>query len=995
MKTQRVSQTGQSGIQAMPDDEQPDGMPVEELFLLHLRYKEAQMVESGGNNPILLDNPADCWVVYTGWADLFAVTLHEGQAVGARTHLFRVEAGQAIFGMDLLSEQHNVGLLLVGGKQTRLLRLSTERLYYLSQDNDFRQPVTTLIDNWVHQLSTCLLDSLPPKDCRRLNAGSAIAIEAASTVCARRGVLWVKHQQGHSRFMGSNNQLPLLNGNMRWPISERAWIQTAENSQLDLIDTPTFLTQAIPWPDLADFHRHMLQHIAQWLEQTRQQDIERLRSKQESDQSIVSEALTRLAGPFLSPATPITPESSDDNLLLQACRIIGQQLGIEIAAPSKQAQQDETLALSDIARASHFQTRQVVLKGEWWRQDNGPLLGFWEETEQPVVLIPYKKGYQLYDPGKRHYQKVTAETAETLRPFAHMFYRALPNKPIGAWELLKFGMAGDTSDLRLVLLAGVAGGILGMLIPIATGIIFDQVIPQAERLQLLQIGFFLMAIVVAMGLFQVVQNLALLRLQERMGADLEAAVWQRVLSLPVSFFRDYTSGDLGNRIMGIRRIQQILSGTVMSALLAGIFSIFSFFLLFYYHSGLAWTATGLVVVSVAAMIYAGQRQMAFYRQLVHLQGKISGIVLQAIEGISKFRAAAAEGRAFATWAAEFSQAKQVSYQARDVSNNLQAFNAGYQVIMTMVIFTVVILSGREALTIGQFLAFNTAFIQFTMAVLTLSGAFLTFLNIIPMYERARPILQATPEINELKEHPGELVGGIEVANLSFRYTEDGPIILRDVSLEINPGDYVALVGASGSGKSTLFRLLLGFERPLSGSIYYDGRDLDSLDIREVRRQLGVVLQNGKIMAGDIFTNIVGSLPLTVDDAWRAAEMAGMADDLKKMPMGMHTMLSNGGGTLSGGQRQRLLIARAIVNRPRILFFDEATSALDNHTQAIVSQSLEDLQATRVVIAHRLSTIKGADKIFVLENGRIVQQGTYDELINEEGLFADLAKRQMA
>jgi NHLM bacteriocin system ABC transporter ATP-binding protein len=395
------------------------------------------------------------------------------------------------------------------------------------------------------------------------------------------------------------------------------------------------------------------------------------------------------------------------------------------------------------------------------------------------------------------------------------------------------------------------------------------------------------------------------------------------------------------------------------------------------------------------MIFAGRRQMTYYRRLVYLQGKISGIVLQAIEGTAKFRAAAAEGRAFATWAAEFSQAKRVSYQARDISNNLQTFNAGYQVITTMAIFAVVILSGREGLTIGQFLAFNTAFIQFMMAVMTLSGAFLTVLNIIPMYERARPVLQAVPEVDELKEHPGELVGGIEIANVSFCYDEDGPVILKDVSLEIHPGEYVALVGSSGSGKSTLFRLLLGFEHPLSGSIYYDGRDLDRLDVREVRRQLGVVLQNGKVMAGDIFSNIVGSLPLTIDDAWRAAAMAGLAEDIRKLPMGMHTILSNGGGTLSGGQRQRLLIARAVVNRPRILFFDEATSALDNHTQAIVSQSLEDLQATRVVIAHRLSTIKGADKIFVLQNGRIAQQGTYDELINVEGLFADLAKRQMA
>jgi NHLM bacteriocin system ABC transporter ATP-binding protein len=993
MKGRQLPEVGGSGHLSGVERAETEGLPVEELFLLHLRYKEAQMVESGGNHPILLDDPTHCWVVYTGWADLFAVSLENGKVAGARTHLFRAEAGQALFGMDLDAEQQQVGLLLVGGEQTRLLRLSTERLYRLSQDSEFRQPVTTLLDNWVRNLSTCLLDTLPPKDCLRLDAGPSIYIEKASNVCARRGVLWVKHDCGHSHFTGTG-QLPLLNGKVRWPISERAWIQTAENSQLDLIDTHTFLAQAVPWADLADFQRYMLQNITQWLEHTRRYEIKRLQTKQLSDQSIISDALTRLAGPFLAPTAPAASKLDEDSLLLQACAVVGAQLGIQITAPPKLIQQGQDISLADVARASHIQTRQVALKGEWWQEDNGPLLGFWEETDQPIALISSKRGYRLYDAGTRLYREVTAEVAERIKPFAHMLYRSLPNKPVSAWELIKFGLAGDATDLRLILFAGVAVGLLGMLIPITTAIIFDQIIPQADRLQLFQLAFSLIFVVLAMALFQVVQNLALLRLQERMGAELEAAIWQRVLSLPVSFFRDYTSGDLGNRVLGLRRIQQILSGTVMSALLAGIFSIFSFFLLFYYHSRLAWTATGLVAVSVAVMIFAGYRKMDYYRQLVHLQGKISGIILQTIEGITKFRAAAAEGRAFATWAAEFSQAKQVSYRARDVANNLQVFNSGYQVITTMVIFTVIILSGRQELTIGQFLAFNTAFIQFMMAVLTLSGAFLTILNVIPMYERARPILQAAPEIDELKEHPGDLVGGIEVAHVSFRYKQDGPMILKDVSLEIYPGEFVALVGASGSGKSTLFRLLIGFEQPLSGSIYYNGRDLAAVDVREVRRQIGVVLQNGKVMGGDLFTNIVGSLPLTLDDAWRAAEMAGLADDIKKMPMGMHTVLNNGGGTLSGGQRQRLLIARAIVNRPRILFFDEATSALDNHTQAVVSQSLANLQATRIVIAHRLSTIKNADKIYVLQDGRIAQEGTYDELINVEGLFADLAKRQM-
>jgi ABC-type bacteriocin/lantibiotic exporter with double-glycine peptidase domain len=301
----------------------------------------------------------------------------------------------------------------------------------------------------------------------------------------------------------------------------------------------------------------------------------------------------------------------------------------------------------------------------------------------------------------------------------------------------------------------------------------------------------------------------------------------------------------------------------------------------------------------------------------------------------------------------------------------------------------------KPLTTGEFLAFNAAFGQFLTAVLQLSASIVSVLSIVPLYERAKPILQTLPEVDQAKSDPGELSGNIEVSHLAFRYRPDTPLVLKDISMNIPAGEFVAFVGASGCGKSTLFRLLLGFEQPESGSVYYDGQELQQLDVQAVRRQMGVVLQNGKLLSGDIFTNLVGSSPLTVDDAWEAARMAGFDQDIRQMPMGMHTVVSEGGGGLSGGQRQRLMIARAIVAKPRILLFDEATSALDNQTQAIVSKSLEELKATRIVIAHRLSTIIHADRIFVLDKGVVVQSGTYDTLIQQEGLFAELAKRQLA
>lgn len=970
-----------------PEEEKP----VAELFLLHLRYKESRLINVGGNAPILLTDPNICWVVYKGSADVFAVSLWQGEAAGARTHLFRVKSGQAVFGMDVKQSPNDVALMVVGGNQTSLLQIDVARLQALAQDAEFGGQVAELVDGWVSQLGAVRMPALPPKECARLDPGQTMRLNQGASVCARRGVLWVRHTRGKSQF-GHDSHLPYLNGAGLYPISEKAWIQTLEPSQIELLNTPTFLADQANWFNLEAFHQHVRQGITRWRQQKAAQEQTRIAAKLSSDREIVDEALHTLATPLLSAdAAPPPPVDAAERLLL-ACRLIGERLKIEMAVP---AAANGPVTVSGIARASRCQARQVALRGEWWKQDNGHLLAYWEESDQPVALLRRGGQYELHDPARTTPLPVTPEVAEKLKSFAHMFYRPLPARRITALDLLKFGARSERRDLYLLLATGIAVGLLGLIIPMATGAIFDRIIPDGARPQLVQISIALFVTTGAMMLFQIVQNLAVLRLQGRLGADMQAAVWDRLLNLPVSFFRDYSAGDLGTRVMGISTIQQTLSGTVIGAALAGVFSIFSFFLLFYYDRTLALAATLLVGIAVAATLWAGRRQVQQQRRVTQVQGQLSGIVLQTIQGIVKFRAAGTEGRAFANWARAFARLKQATFASRRVSNRLQLFNSSFQIITLMVIFAVVATMTQGSLSTGEFLSFNAAFGQFLVSVLTLSSAGITILSVIPLYERAAPILRTLPEIDPLQKHPGELTGRLEVAHVSFRYSENGPQVLDDVSIRVEPGEFVALVGPSGSGKSTLFRMLLGFETPQAGAVYYDGQNLTSLDVREVRRQLGVVLQNGQIMAGDIYTNIVGSSLLTLGDAWNAAEMAGLDKDVRQMPMGMHTVLSDGGGTLSGGQRQRVLIARALVNRPRILFFDEATSALDNQTQAVVSQSLDNMHATRIVIAHRLSTIMNADRIYVLQGGRVVQSGSYQELMSVEGLFADLARRQMA
>ncbi|MHC4429705.1 MAG: ATP-binding cassette domain-containing protein, partial [Planctomycetota bacterium] len=483
------------------------------------------------------------------------------------------------------------------------------------------------------------------------------------------------------------------------------------------------------------------------------------------------------------------------------------------------------------------------------------------------------------------------------------------------------------------------------------------------------------------------------------GDALQAAVWERVVNLPVRFFRKYSAGDLGTRAMGIDTIMDELSSSMIATIVSAVFSLFAIGLMFWYSPPTAAVAVGLVLLLVVVIVICGTAQVRYEGRIEELNGRMAGMLLQFMNGVAKLRIAAAEDRAFSRWATRFAVQRRLEVKSAVIDNGLDVLFVSFPVLSSIVIFWLVAGGGGSsapALTTGGFLAFVAAFATLEFGMIRLGSVVVGALAVVPIYNRLKPILQTAPEIDVGKADPGSLRGSVEVSNLSFRYDPDGPLILKDVSFDAQPGEFIALVGPSGSGKSTLLRLLLGFEQPEAGTITYDGYDLSGLDPWRLRRQLGVVLQDSDLQPGDIFSNIVGSaVDLTIDDAWEAARLAGFERDIERLPMGMHTVITEGPGTLSGGERQRLLIARALVARPRILFFDEATSALDNPTQAVVTESLERLRATRVVIAHRFSTVIDADRIFVLEGGRIVQSGTHSELISQPGLFRDLVKRQIA
>jgi len=758
---------------------------------------------------------------------------------------------------------------------------------------------------------------------------------------------------------------------------------------------------------LAEFHEWAATGLIGRRLEAEQEEAERLSARTSADQKLVGAALRTLARPFSHTGT--ADGTAVRAPLAAACLAVGKAAGIELKIPPSVIQGKAKDPPGAIARYSAVRMRRLILRGDWWKQDSGPMLAFLEDANHPVALLPRAgrgagRGYDLFDPAEETTARVNRDTAGKLNGIACVFYRPFPHRSLSGWEVLRSGLQGCGRDLWVIAITAFLASLLALVTPFATGIVFDSIIPGSERGQLLQTVVLIVASAIALTFISLTRGYALLRVEGKMDFATQAAVWDRLLNLPTTFFRNYSAGDLTNRSLAISQIRTILTGTVLTAVISGVFSASSFFLLFYYSPALSLIAVALAATALAVTVVAGFLQKGLLGKVANSNGKLTGMVFEFVDGIAKFKVSGTEGRAFARWASVFSEQKQMSASIRRITNVMAVFFSGFPIVALVIVFSGVagqigtaspIPSGRAGLSTGGFLAFNAAFGQLLASVLALGNGFLAILRIVPLYTRAMPIFETLPEIDPGKADPGELSGSIEVNHLAFRYSVDTPPVLRDVSFAIRPGEFVAFVGASGSGKSTLLRLLLGFERPMSGAIYYDGQDLAGLDIQEVRLQMGIVLQNGKLLPGDILTNIIGSAPLTVDDAWEAVRMAGLEEDIKALPMGMYTMVSEGGKGLSGGQRQRLMIARAVVRKPRVLIFDEATSALDNRTQEIVSRAMEGMQATRIVIAHRLSTIMKADRILVLEGGAIVQSGTYDELMAQEGFFAELARRQIA
>ena len=637
--------------------------------------------------------------------------------------------------------------------------------------------------------------------------------------------------------------------------------------------------------------------------------------------------------------------------------------------------------------------RNVQLDKGWYRNSYGPVLAYLKEDGVPVAILPKKiTGYAYTDPRTGRRVNLNGKTAQLFEAEAFCFYRPLPQQAIGLPELIRYMKEClSLSDYALICLAALAATAVGMMIPRITKALTGPVLQSGKVSALVSAAICLVCVAVVHSLIGSVSGLLTQRLNTKASVSVEAAIIMRVMSLPAPFFREHSAGELTRRIQSINTLSSLIISILFSSGLSSVFSLLYIRQIFRFAPVLALPSVIIILITMLLSVATSLLQIRISKRRMELDARQSGLAYAMITGVQKIKLSGAEKRIFSRWMNLYAEGAKLTYNPPMFLQINGVLQLGIALISNILLYGLAAGSGVD---VSSYLAFNAAYGSLMGAFMALAGLALQAASVKPILEMAEPILKAEPETSERREIVTAISGAIELNNVFFRYGENLPYIVNDLSLKIRAGEYIAIVGRTGCGKSTLMRLMLGFEKPERGAIYYDNRDLKDLDLGSLRRKIGVVAQNGGLFQGDIFSNIVISAPdLSLQDAWAAAEAAGIAEDIRAMPMGMQTVISEGQGGISGGQKQRLMIARAIAPRPKLLMFDEATSALDNKTQKQVSEALDQMGCTRIVIAHRLSTIRNCDRILFLDQGRIVEDGTYEELIARGGLFAELVERQ--
>ncbi len=954
-----------------------------------------------GSAPLALDDPEAAWVLGSGEVDLFVVPTDADGRPGRRSYVGSASRGTVLLGAAPVEVDGRTWRLLAVGVEATAHALDAGWTGWLATDTD----LAAGLHAWLTAVGSGFDSGGPRYGVVVDGSGVPVAHEgqdgpdgpdgpervdarshpAGEVLNAPLGLVWVVPDDAVLAVGGQpqDRAVPTpLGAAFGTTVVRAGLVSVRRTCDLSVDD----VTRGLGRVQQALMRAHAQAAAASW-----QDRAERRASRRDVDAATRAEAHTVLRG--IGDAARWVARPGDDPLLA-ACRLLGHHLGVTVIAPPGWWPGVQRDPVRDIARASGMRVRAVTLSGDWWRHGADALVGFRRDGGGPVVLVPKpSRGYRLTDPMTLDSERVTARTADELGPTGYVLYQPLPDGPVTVRGLLRFGLVGSRRDGLALLGYSLLVGLLTLAIPVGAGTILGRLVPDGQLGPVLGIAALLLIVILAMTGFGLARSAALLRFQGRLLGRMQAALWDRLLALPASFFTRHTVASIAQRLAGVEAIRDIVSTTASQTLLAAVTLLFSTGLLFTYSPLLALTVVGVtgLVLGLGALVTVAELRVL--QQMYAAKAQASSILLQVVRGNEKIHAAAAEDRALGAWARRYAAQSRLLLSSWQWGAARTALYALLPSTLTLVVFADV-LGDPGGLTTAAFLTFIAALSQVAGATAQLDQGIGGALRISAMFTGLEPILAEPPEVGSGAADPGLLEGRVALSAVTFGYPGMDHPVLQGVDVTIEPGEFVAFVGPSGSGKSTVVRLLLGFERPDAGSVTYDGKDLQTLDLRAVREQIGVALQNATLVGADILSVIAGDRPLSEDQAMAAAERVGLADDIRALPLGLHTRLGDAGETLSGGQRQRIVLAAALAREPRVVILDEATSALDSVAQAVVADSFNGLQVTRIVVAHRLSTVRHADRVIVLDGGRVVQDGSVAELTARDGIFAEMVRRQV-
>ncbi len=956
-------------------------------------------VPCAGNLPVELDDADSFWFIDRGAVNLFLVEYKDGVEQSAPQHLLRRVAGDLLPGVAPgerdLQDGTTLSLLAKGLPGTLLKRLPVSLLSKVHP-----QELAEQTDVWLSEMTDTLSRfAAPIPRPTALGEAGEIQLLAHSTLSVQRKVVWAAPPAGSALlYMDIVDPLELAEDGKAWlPLTRTSWLTPLEETTLACVDTQTLVEQDRLPAALAYFHgvAFTLERLNRRLAVVDDVNLEHARTM--SRRTAEKAARARLFNLYDQPVE--RRDGLEDTALIDALHLIGRHEGIDFKVPARTGPSQSAPGLVDVLDASGVRARRLCLKNEdaWWRTDSHAMLGFRKQDGQPVALLPGVFGrYREIDPVSKRTVRVDEEQAGALREDAWMFYRPLPAGRVKPRDLLRLALHGSVPDIARLVAAGLPYGLIQLLPALALGFVAHEIAAGGTAGAIYTVAWVLAGFGLLGALLHLGQSMAMMRLEGRSASRAEAAFWDRLMRLPPAVLHRHPSGDLAMSGMTFQNLRDGLQGVVADSFLSLIFLAPVFAVIFFYDAALGGLALAFSLASLLIAAMLGAVQVAPYARMIRASRAVAGRLFQIIGGFAKLRVENAEGSAFAMWARDYREQKRAELDLSVLEGHSRAFSAALPFLAAAVLLAAAVSVGERSMPVGDFLVVYLVFIAFQSAVARLGESFGTVAAMLSAFEQMRPLLGAVPE-TETEGEPVEYLGGdLLFDRISFRYDPDGPLILDDVTIHAQPGEFIAIAGESGTGKSTLFRLALGIDHPSAGAVYYDGRDLRHLNLRQLRRKVGAVPQAVGLHPLDIWDNLASHHDgVTNDEVWESVRIAEVEKEIKAMPMGMMTMVGASGSVLSGGESQRVTIARSVIGKPRIMLLDEATNWLDNENQVNVMNNLNALTSTRVVIAHRLSTLEQADRIYVLSGGKVVQSGAFDELMEEDGVFKELVRRQIA